>query len=158
MPKNISQLPLSSNPNKNYVLAADNDSASITEKLTLGQLIGLSYSGTAMTMGPVSGNVAINYAPDRLIQTLSLNGTSVTFSKGTGWPSETGIDAGSVVSTSDVVLKITVTSSTTITWSIVTDWFNQPPAGALGVGTHLLLLRGIGSSVIEGHYIGSKTN
>jgi len=51
-----------------------------------------------------------------------------------------------------------VTSATSITWTIVNDWFSQPPAGALSIGTHLFLLRAIGSSIIEGHYIGNKTN
>jgi hypothetical protein len=101
-------------------------------------------------LGNVSGSNAINFGADRLIQTLTLGGTSTTFTKGTGWPS-------SSVSR-DIVLRITVTSATSITWTIVNDWFSQPPAGALSIGTHLFLLRAIGSSIIEGHYIGDKTN
>jgi len=101
-------------------------------------------------LGNVSGSNAINFGADRLIQTLTLGGTSTTFTKGTGWPS-------SSVSR-DIVLRITVTSATSITWTIVNDWFSQPPAGALSIGTHLFLLRAIGSSIIEGHYIGNKTN
>lgn len=156
--KAISQLPPSASPDKNYVLPADNSVGSATEKVTVGQIINLSYSGTAMTIGPVSGTVSLNFAPDRLIQLLSLNGTATTFTKGSGWPTETGIESGAIVSTSDIVLRINVSSSTTITWSIVTDWFNQPPAGALPIGTHLILLRGIGSAIVEGHYINFKTN
>lgn len=102
-------------------------------------------------LGTLSGSNAINSGINNSYQTLTLNGTSVTFTKGTGWPST---DAFLI----DVILKITVTSATTIVWSIVTDWFNQPSAGALSVGTHLFLLRGVGTSVVEGHYIGSKTN
>ena len=101
-------------------------------------------------LGNVSGSNAINFGADRLIQTLTLGGTSTTFTKGTGWPS-------SSVSR-DIVLRITVTSATSITWTIVSDWFSQPPAGALSIGTHLFLLRAIGDSTIEGHYIGNKTN
>jgi len=104
-----------------------------------------------LNLGSVSGSVYINFGTDRLIQTLTLNGTATTFTKGINWPSSNTLSA-------DVVLRIVVTSATSITWSIVNDWFNQPSAGALGVGTHLVLLRAIGASIIEGHYIGSKTN
>lgn len=108
-------------------------------------------TNTVLSLGAVSGTNAINYGLDRLIQTLTLNGTATTFTKGTGWPS-------SSTSSSDTILKITASSATTITWSIVTDWFNQPAAGALTTGTHLFLLRSVGSGVMEGHYIGNKTN
>ena len=104
-----------------------------------------------LALGSVSGSNAISFGTDRLIQTLTLNGTATTFTKGINWP-----DIGTL--SADVILRITVTSATSITWTIVNDWFNQPPAGALSVGTHLFLLRAIGSSIIEGHYIGNKTN
>lgn len=99
-----------------------------------------------------SGSTPINYdATTSSIQTLTLSGTAVTFTKGTGWPTSSNVSV-------DTILRITVTSATSITWTIVNDWFNQPPAGALSIGTHLFLLRAIGSSIIEGHYIGNKTN
>lgn len=101
--------------------------------------------------GTVSGSNSINYDLDRSIQTLTLNGSAVTFTKGSGWPTSSNISC-------DIILRITVSSATSITWSIVTDWFNQAPAGALSVGTHLFLLRAIGSSIIEGHYISKKSN
>lgn len=103
-----------------------------------------------LSLGTLSGSNAINFGSDRLFQTLTLNGNAVTFTKGTGWPS-TSV-------TGDIILKVVVSSATSITWSIVNDWFSQPPAGSLSVGTHLFLLRAIGGSTIEGHYIGSKTN
>ena len=103
-----------------------------------------------LALGSISGSNAINYATDRSIQSIGLGGTSTTLTKGTGWPT-TSVSC-------DVLLRITVTSATSITWTIITDWFSQPPAGALGIGTHLVLLRAIGTSTIEGHYIGSKTN
>lgn len=107
---------------------------------------------TVTNLGSVSGNVNINYDPTkRPIFILSINGTATQFTKGSGWPS-------SSTSSIDVVLKITVSSATTITWSIVNEWYSQPPAGALSIGTHLFLLRSIGSSIVEGHYIGNKTN
>lgn len=103
-------------------------------------------------LGTLTGTNAINYNPsDRSIQTLTLNGTPVTFTKGTGWPTASNVSV-------DTILKITVTVATTITWNIVNDWFAQPPSGALSAGTHLFLLRAVGSSIIEGHYIGNKTN
>jgi hypothetical protein len=135
----------------------------------MGSTIGVAYGGTGATtatgartnleldnnyitnLGSVSGSTPINYDTNRSIQTLTLGGTATTFTKGTGWPTSSNISV-------DTVLRITVTSATSITWTVVTDWFNQPPAGALGVGTHLVLLRAIGASTIEGHYIGSKTN
>ena len=103
-----------------------------------------------LALGTLSGSNALDFGSDRLFQTLTLAGSAVTFTKGAGWP------ATSV--TADVILRITVTTATTITWTVVTDWFTQPPAGALNSGTHLFLLRAIGSSIIEGHYIGNKTN
>jgi hypothetical protein len=103
-----------------------------------------------LALGSISGSNAINYATDRPIQSISLGGTSTTLTKGTGWPT-TSVSC-------DVLLRITVTSATSITWTIITVWFSQPPAGAWSIGSHLVLLRAIGSSIIEGHYIGSKTN
>ncbi len=113
--------------------------------------LGVAPINTAIfSLGTISGSNAINFAVDRMIQTLTLNGTSTTFTKGTGWPTN---------STSvDVVLRITVNAATSITWTIVTDWFSQPPTGALATGTYLFLLRAIGSTIIEGHYLGEKTN
>lgn len=110
----------------------------------------LPVNSPILARGTLSGNNDVNFGSDRLLQTLTLAGSAVTFTKGAGWP------ATSV--TADVILRITVTTATTITWTVVTDWFTQPPAGALNSGTHLFLLRAIGSSIIEGHYIGNKTN
>lgn len=103
-----------------------------------------------VSLGNLSGTNAINGGINNSIQTLSLNGSSVTFTKGSGWPAVSGIST-------DTVLKITASSGTPITWTIIDDWFNQPPAGALSADTHLFLLRAIGTT-IEGHYIGNKTN
>ena len=103
-----------------------------------------------LSRGLLAGTNTINYGADRTIQTITLDGRATTFTKGTGWPT-TSLSC-------DVLLKITTTAITSITWTVITDWFNQPPAGALTVGTHLVLLRAIGSTIIEGHYIGNKTN
>ena len=108
-------------------------------------------TAAALALGAVSGTTPINFGTDRLIQTLTLGGAATTFTKGTNWPTTSTISA-------DVILKITVNSATSITWSIVTDWFSQPAVGALVAGTHIFLLRAVGTSVVEGHYVGLKTN
>jgi hypothetical protein len=46
-------------------------------------------------------------------------------------------------------------------YNIRTNFILELPRGIsapLSLGTHLFLLRSIGPSIIEGHYIGSKTN
>jgi hypothetical protein len=139
-----------------FIFMDDPSGSGITKKITLSQLssaIGGGGGGnpSIFSLGVISGSNAINFGTDRFIQTLTLNGSSTTFTKGTGWPISSTLSA-------DVVLRITVTNATSITWSIVTDWFNQPVSGALSNGTHLFLLRAIGSSIVEGHYIGNKTN
>jgi hypothetical protein len=139
-------------------------SSSLSTDILAGASIGLDYSTVNDTLtiyslqesyitslGSVSGTVPINYDPkNRSIQTLTLGGTATTLTKGTGWP--IWVDFST-----DVILKITVSSATTVTWSVVTEWYNQPPGGALTVDTHLILLRAIGNSIIEGHYIGRRT-
>lgn len=109
---------------------------------------GLSSPTPVYSLGTVSGNTAINYAIDRQIQTLTLNGTSVNFTEGTGWTT-----ANRSV---DVVLQITVTSTTTVAFDsgFVTDWYSSLPT--FSAGTYLILLRSIGSTVVQGHYIGKK--
>lgn len=136
-----------------FLFMDDPSGSSTAKKVSLSQ-IGVAITGgstTILALGSVSGSNAINYGTDRQIQTLTLGGSATTFTKGTGWPTSSTVS-------SDIILRITVSSATTITWSIVTDWFNQPPAGALSTGTHLILLRAIGSSIVEGHYIKKKTN
>ena len=109
---------------------------------------GLSAPTPVYSLGTVSGNTAINYAIDRQIQTLTLNGTSVNFTEGTGW----NLANKSI----DVVLQITVTSTTTVAFDsgFVTDWYSSLPT--FSAGTYLILLRSIGSTVVQGHYIGKK--
>lgn len=114
-------------------------------------IIGVNGLAPVVALGTLAGSNAINGGFSNAYQTLRLNGTAVAFTKGSGWPASSDI-------TTEVMLRITVTSATTITWTIVTDWFNQPPAGALAIGTHLFLLRGVGTSIVEGSYIGIKTN
>lgn len=122
-------------PDKNGILALTTDIA----------IHGIS------NLGILSGTTQIHYDPTIQMQTLSLNGTPIGFYKGDGWPT-------SILKSVDLILKITVLSPTSIIWGIVNEWYSQPPAGSLGVGVHLFLLRSMGHSVIEGHYIGNKTN
>lgn len=127
------------------------DGVSLTyNNITNDIVVSTTESRSILSLGSISGTNAISFGTDRLIQTLTLGGTATTFTRGINWPS-TNISV-------EVILRITVTSATSITWTIVNDWFNQPPAGALSVGTHLFLLRAIGPSIIEGHYLGNKTN
>ena len=111
--------------------------------------INLLSSTSVLDKGAVSGTTTIDGNSN--IQTMSMNGTSVTFTLGNNW-------YGSKDYSRDVVLKIIVSSPTSIVWSIVNEWYNQPPAGALSSGTHIFLLRFVNQSLIECHYIGNKTN
>jgi hypothetical protein len=108
------------------------------------------YDTSILSLGTISGSNAINCGQDRSIQTLTLNGAATTFTKGSGWPSTDNINR-------DVTLNITTNTNTSITWSIINDWYRQPDS-PLPSGKHIVLLRGIGSGIIEGHYIGSKSN
>jgi hypothetical protein len=109
---------------------------------------GLSSPTPVYSLGTVSGNTAINYNIDRQIQTITLNGTSVNFTEGTGWTT-----ANRSV---DVVLHITVTSTTTVAFDsgFITDWYSILPA--FTPGTYMILIRSIGSTIIQGHYLGKK--
>jgi hypothetical protein len=110
---------------------------------------GISAPTPVYSLGTVSGNTAISYDVDRQIQTVTLNGTSVNFTEGTGWTT-----ANRSV---DVVLQITVTSTTTVAFDsgFVTDWYNTS-LPTFSSGVYLILLRSIGSTIIQGHYIGKK--
>jgi hypothetical protein len=107
---------------------------------------GLSAPTPILNLGSVSGNVSISYGTDKQIQTLALNGTTTNFIKGADWPT---------VFSADVLLEITVSSTTTVLFSVVDDWYNPVPAFI--PGKYLVLLRSMGST-IQGHYIGNKTN
>jgi hypothetical protein len=107
---------------------------------------GLAAPTKIFNLGAVSGNVSINYGIARQIQRLTLDGTATNFIEGSGWPS---------VDSVDVLLEITVSSTTSVTWSIVDDWYNPVPSFV--AGKYLVLLRSIGIT-IQGHYIGEKTN
>jgi hypothetical protein len=106
--------------------------------------------GNAVNLGTISGRNLINYTPDSQYQNLTLNGTATTFLEGSGWPSSSN-------TVTDLTLNIVVTSDTSVTWTIVNHWYRQPDS-PLPVGTHVVLLRAVGNDVIQGHYIGNKTN
>jgi hypothetical protein len=107
---------------------------------------GLSSPTPILNLGSVSGNVSISYGVDKQIQTLTLNGTNTNLIKGSDWPT---------TFSADVLLEITVSSTTTVVFSIVDDWYNPVPAFV--PGKYLVLLRSMGAT-IQGHYIGNKTN
>lgn len=108
------------------------------------------YDTTVANLGTISGTNSINCGQDRQIQTLTLNGTATTFTKGSGWPTNNNISR-------ETTLNIYASGNTSITWTIVNDWYRQPDS-PLPSGRHIVLLRSIGSGTMQGHYIGNKTN
>jgi hypothetical protein len=131
----------------NFTIFSDNR---ITTNCSLTVDEGLSSPTPIYSLGIVSGNTAISYAIDKQIQTLTLNGTSVNFTQGTGW----GVANKSL----DVILEITVNSTTTVAFdsNFITDVYNTFPVFI--PGKYLVLLRSMGSEVVQAHYIGEKTN
>jgi hypothetical protein len=109
-----------------------------------------SYDVSILSLGTVSGTNAINCGQDRIIQTLTLNGVATTFTKGSGWPSTSNISR-------ETILDITSSTNTSVTWTIVNRWYRQPDS-PLPSGNHTVLLRAIGSGIVQGHYIGSSTS
>jgi hypothetical protein len=132
----------------NSVVAVSDAAGTITNKVALGDIAKLANIYSVFDLGSISNINQINFGSDRLIQTLSLNGSLTTFNKGTGWPSVNNL-------ASDVVLNIEVFAITSIVWNIVTNWIVSPPLGGLSTGTHVILLRAIGSSKIQGYYVNS---
>jgi hypothetical protein len=108
------------------------------------------YDTSVFNLGTISGTNAINCGQDRQIQTLTLNGVATTFTTGTGWPSSSSVAR-------ETTLNIFSSGNTSVTWTIVNDWYRQPDS-PLPSGRHIVLLRSIGSGTMQGHYIGNKTN
>jgi hypothetical protein len=130
---------------KNLTISSN---GAITTNCSLSVDNGVSSPVPIYTLGTVSGNTAISFGIDRQIQKLTLNGTSVNFTEGTGWD----ITNRSV----DVVLEITVSSTTTVAFdsNFITDWYGDLPT--FTTGKYLILLRSMGTGVVQGHYIGIK--
>ena len=106
------------------------------------------YDTQIYSLGNASGTVSIDYSTDRMIQTFNMNSNPITLTKGTGWPTSS--------ISRDVVLQMTCINPASITWSIVgSNWYNQPEV-SLPSGEYMVLLRAMGSGVIQGHYIGQK--
>jgi hypothetical protein len=108
------------------------------------------YDTSVFNLGTISGTNAINCGQDRQIQNLTLNGVATTFTTGTGWPSSNSVAR-------ETTLNIYASGNTSITWTIVNDWYRQPDS-PLPSGRHIVLLRSVGSGTMQGHYIGNKTN
>lgn len=106
------------------------------------------YDTVIYDLGSVSGNVNVDYAIDKQIQKLTIDGSPLTLNKGSGWPT------GNI--SRDVMLQINCISSTTIIWNIVgSNWYDKPTSILPG-GEYLVLLRAMDNNVIQGHYIGEK--
>jgi hypothetical protein len=114
-----------------------------------GSGVGL-YDTSVFNLGTISGTNAINCGQDRQIQTLTLNGVATTFTTGTGWPTSSSVAR-------ETTLNIFASGNTSVTWTIVNDWYRQPDS-PLPSGRHIVLLRSVGSGNMQGHYIGNKTN
>ena len=126
------------------------NSGNFTSSLQLnGSGVGL-YDTSVFNLGTISGTNAINCGQDRQIQNLTLNGVATTFTTGTGWPSSSSVAR-------ETTLNIFASGNTSITWTIVNDWYRQPDS-PLPSGRHIVLLRSVGSGTMQGHYIGNKTN
>lgn len=125
-------------------------SQNISGNLTLNNnTIGL-YDTSVLDLGTISGTNSVNCGQDRQIQTLTLNGVTTTFTKGSGWPTSNSVSR-------ETTLNIFASGNTSVTWTIVNDWYRQPDS-PLPSGRHIVLLRSIGSGTMQGHYIGNKTN
>lgn len=112
----------------------------------------LKYDTEIYDYGTLSGTGLINWNIDQQIQKITLSSSPVVINSGSGWPT-TEINR-------DVLLWITneVASGVSITWNIVgSNWYSQPSPGPLPSGEHMFILRGMGSGLIQGHYIGNKT-
>lgn len=59
MPKTISQLPAASSADTNAVVAADNGAGTLTEKVTLGQIIALASGGSVASVNGATGTVVL---------------------------------------------------------------------------------------------------
>jgi hypothetical protein len=133
-----------------YVTGIIANSGNFTNSLQLnGSGVGL-YDTSVFNLGTISGTNAINCGQDRQIQTLTLNGVATTFTTGTGWPSSNSVSR-------ETTLNIFASGNTSVTWTIVNDWYRQPDS-PLPSGRHIVLLRSVGSGTMQGHYIGNKTN
>lgn len=126
------------------------NSGNFTNSLQInGSGVGL-YDISVLNLGTVSGSNSINCGQDRQIQNLTLNGVATTFTKGSGWPTTDTVSR-------ETTLNIFASGNTSVTWTVVNDWYRQPDS-PLPSGRHIVLLRAIGSGTMQGHYIGSKTN
>jgi hypothetical protein len=127
----------------------DPSGSQITKHLSVSQLISFVNGTSVYDAGVVTGTVAIDFDINKQIQALTLNGTTITLTKGAGWPN-------SAISR-DVVLHINVTVPTLINWNIITEWYAQPPSLTLSLGYYIVLLRSVGSTTVQGHYVGNRT-
>ena len=126
------------------------NSGNFTTALTIGNSGVATWDVPILSLGTISGTNSINWGTDRTMQNCTLNGTATTLNKGTGWPSTNGVSR-------EVTLNIYASGNTSVTWNIVNDWYRQPDS-PLPSGNHIVLFRAISSGVIQGHYIGNKTN
>lgn len=126
------------------------NSGNFITALTIGNSGVATWDVPILSLGTISGTNSINWGSDRTMQSCTFNGTATTLNKGTGWPSTNGVCR-------EATLNIYASGNTSVTWNIVNDWYRQPDS-PLPSGNHIVLFRAISSGVIQGHYIGNKTN
>lgn len=150
--KRINEFPASTTDLSNddiLLIMNDPSGSQITKHVSISQVISF-FNGTPVyDTGVVSGSVVIDFDINKQIQSLTLNGNAITLTKGSGWPN-------SAISR-DVVLHINVTVPTLINWDIITEWYAQPPSLTLPVGNYIVLLRSVGATTMQGHYVGNRT-
>lgn len=104
------------------------------------------------------GNIDIDYGINKQIQKIGFVGDFpngyLNFNLGSNWPINDSVD---------VFLELTVVSTVgqpggiVVDWPIVSDWYNQQPPTLFTPGKYLFLFRSMGSSTIQGHYLGSNS-
>lgn len=150
--KRINEFPSVTNDltNDDILLIMNDPSGSqITKHVSISQIISFVNGTPVYDTGVVSGSFPVDFDIDKQIQNLTLNGTAITLTKGSGWPDS--------ALSRDVVLHLNVTIPTLINWDIITEWYAQPPSLTLPVGYYIVLLRSVGSTTIQGHYVGNRT-
>ena len=93
-----------------------------------------------VALGTISGTQAINWDGEGQVVTATVDGTETTITKGTGWPA---------ANLADVVLILTVSSETAITWSIADESANWPES--FETGKHHILIRSVGGTIVAAY-------
>jgi len=86
--------------------------------------------------GALGSTYAVDWSASRQVQLLGTVSSALELTKGAGWPA-----AGNMAY---VLLRLTISGTPTITWTVVDAWTSDAPAAA---GTYLVHLRQVGGTV-----------